>query len=599
MAVNSGADSTQTKDPGCGMPVDPKKTGFTVEMRGKVYCFCSEYCMRRFLEGPEIAYFSMEIGIKSEIPTYSGGLGALAGDTVRSAADLGVPMVAVTLVSRKGYLKQKITETGQQLEYPDEWDPSKFMKLEQATATVRIAGRDIKIRCWHYEHESPTRGAVPVLFLDTDLDGNTQEDREITNFLYGGDERYRLKQEIVLGIGGARILDALNFKVRKYHMNEGHSSLLTLELLRRNELNPDSVRDLCVFTTHTPVAAAFDKFSYDLVRELLGNEYPLDALEAYGGQDALNMTLLAVNLSKHVNGVTKAHMAYSEKLFPGHHIRAVTNGVHSYTWTCPQFRELFDKHIPGWANEPELLVRVDEIPNESVWDSHSGAKRDMINLIKKQTGVEMNGDILTLGFARRATAYKRSTLIFSDLERLRRTNRFGKLQLVFAGKAHPRDLMGKTMIQQIHEDMLRLKNEIKIVYLENYDMDMAGKLTSGVDVWLNTPMPPFEASGTSGMKAAHNGVLNFSVLDGWWIEGCIEEVTGWSIGPAADATVSEDERRGLELEDLYDKLKYLVIPTFYEKRDHWIHMMKSSIGKVAYYFNSHRMMRRYITEAYL
>jgi starch phosphorylase len=277
----------------------------------------------------------------------------------------------------------------------------------------------------------------------------------------------------------------------------------------------------------------------------------------------------------------------------------VTNGVHSHTWTCPHFRQLFDRHIAGWANEPELLVRVDEIPNEEVWDAHMNAKKDMISFVNEQTGVGMNADALTLGFARRATAYKRATLIFSDLERLRRVNRAGNLQLIFAGKAHPRDLLGKTMIQQIHNYTLELKNDIKIAYLENYDMNMAAKLTSGADVWLNTPMPPFEASGTSGMKAAHNGVLNFSVLDGWWIEGCIEEVTGWSIGPAADAPVSEDERRSLELEDLYDKLKYLVIPTFYDKRDHWIHMMKSSIGKIAYYFNSHRMMRRYITEAYL
>jgi starch phosphorylase len=581
------------------MPVDCEKTKFTAEMRGKTYYFCSEYCMRRFLEGPEIAYFSMEIGIRSEIPTYSGGLGALAGDTVRSAADLGVPMVAVTLVSRKGYLKQKIAESGQQLEYPDEWDPSKFMKQERATAKVRIADRDVMIGAWRYEHESPTRGAVSILFLDTDIEGNVQEDREITSFLYGGDERYRLKQEIVLGIGGATILEALNFKVRKYHMNEGHSSLLTLELLRRNGMDPDSVRDLCVFTTHTPVAAAFDKFSYDLVRELLGNQYPLETLKTYGGQDALNMTLLAINLSKHVNGVTKAHMVYSEKLFPGHHIRAVTNGVHSYTWTCGHFRQIFDWHIAGWANEPELLVRVDEIPNEEVWDAHMNAKKDMISFVNEQTGVGMNADTLTLGFARRATAYKRATLIFSDLERLRRVNSAGNLQLVFAGKAHPRDLTGKTMIQQIHDYMSQLKNEIKIIYLQNHNMDMAAKLTSGADVWLNTPMPPYEASGTSGMKAAHNGVLNFSVLDGWWIEGCIEEVTGWSIGPAPDAALGEDEKRRLELEDLYGKLKYVIIPTFYDKRDDWIRMMKSSIGKVAYYFNSHRMMRRYITEAYL
>jgi starch phosphorylase len=548
---------------------------------------------------PEIAYFCMEIGIGSGIPTYSGGLGSLAGDTIRTAADLRVPMVGVTLVSRKGYLKQKITETGQQQEYPDEWDPSQFMKLEQSTATVRIAGRDVKIGAWHYRHESANRGAVSVIFLDTDLEGNVQEDRRITHFLYGGDERYRLKQEIVLGIGGVRMLEALNFKVRKYHMNEGFSSLLAFELLRRNGMDPGSVRNLCVFTTHTPVAAAFDKFSYGLVRELLGDGYPVDALKPYGGQDALDMALLAVNLSKHVNGVSKAHTAYSQKLFPQRHIRSVTNGVHSYTWTCPRFRELFDKHIPGWANEPELLVRVDEVPHEDVWNSHMHAKKDMIDFIKERSGVEINAGVLTIGFARRATAYKRPTLIFSDLERLRRIGKSGNLQLVFAGKAHPNDLEGKTAIQQIHEYALELRDDIKIVYLEDYNMDVAAKLTSGVDVWLNTPKPPLEASGTSGMKAAHNGVLNFSVLDGWWIEGCIEGVTGWSIGPGPNASITEDERRNLELEDLYDKLKYLIIPTFYKNRDNWILMMKNSIGKVAYYFNSYRMMRRYVTEAYL
>ncbi|MGQ9718460.1 MAG: alpha-glucan family phosphorylase [Nitrososphaerales archaeon] len=586
------------KDPCCGMPVDPEKMKFKVDVRGKVYYFCSDYCMRYFLKGPEIAYFSMEVGIRSEIPTYSGGLGVLAGDTIRSSADLKIPLIAVSLVSRMGYFKQKVTERGEQLEYPDEWDPSKFMKLEPTTVAVRIGGRDVKIRAWHYEHQSLTGGIVPVLFLDTDIQENIREDREITNFLYGGDDKYRLRQEIVLGIGGTRMLEALNFNVRKYHMNEGHSSLLTLELLKKNGMDPDKVRNLCVFTTHTSVAAAFDKFPYDVVQELLGDEFPLDALKEYGGQDNLNMCLLAINLSKHINGVTKAHREYSEKLFPGHHIRAVTNGVHPYTWTCQPFREVFDRYIAGWANEPELFVRVDKIPNEDVWEAHMKAKKDLIDFINEKTGVGMDGQTLTLGFARRATAYKRATLIFSDLERLRRVNKGGSLQLVFAGKAHPRDETGKSIIQEIYNYISRLKGEIKIVYLENYNMEMAARLTSGADVWLNTPMPPLEASGTSGMKAAHNGVLNFSVLDGWWIEGCIEGVTGWSIGPPHDEAVREDERRSLELEDLYNKLKYLVIPTFYKYRDNWIDMMKNSIGKVAYYFNSHRMMQRYVSEAY-
>jgi len=587
------------RDPICGMPVEPKKAKFKIMVRGRVYYFCSEYCKRRFLERPRIAYFSMEVGIKSEILTYSGGLGVLAGDTIRSSADLKIPLVAVTLISRKGYLKQKITEEGEQLECPDEWNPSQYTTLLSPLVKVRIEDRDIKIRAWLYEHQSITSGVVPILFLDTNVEGNTPEDREITDVLYGGDDRYRLKQEIVLGIGGVRMLEALNFNVAKYHMNEGHSSLLTLELLKRNNMDDNKVKNLCVFTTHTPVEAAFDKFSYNLVQELLGDEFPLEALKKHGGQDRLNMTLLALNLSKYTNGVTKEHMEYSRKLFPAHRIMSVTNGVHSYTWTCPYFRELFDKYIPGWANEPELLVRIGPIPDEEIWEAHMKAKASLLEFIKEKRGVEMDVDTLTLGFARRATAYKRATLIFSDVERLREVNRIGRLQLVFAGKAHPRDIGGKKIIKEIHNYMRQLKDEIKMIYLEDYNMEMAAKLTSGVDVWLNTPLPPLEASGTSGMKAAHNGVINFSILDGWWIEGCIEGVTGWSIGPPPNESIGEQERRKMELEDLYNKLKYLIIPTFYNRRDEWINIMNNSIGKVAYYFNSHRMIRRYVTEAYL
>lgn len=587
------------KDPICGLPVEPERAEFRVEIRGRTYYFCSEHCKRIFIERSNIAYFSMEIGIRSEIPTYSGGLGVLAGDTIRSSADLRIPLVAVTLVSRKGYLRQEITEDGKQLEYPDEWDPSQFMGLMPAEVKVRIEGRDVKIRAWLYEHQSLTGGVVSILFLDTDVEGNAPEDREITDVLYGGDDRYRLKQEIVLGIGGIRMLQALDFNIRKYHMNEGHSSLLTLELLNRNGMNPDHVRNLCIFTTHTPVEAAFDKFSYDLVKGLLEEEFPMEFLKEHGGKDKLNMTLLALNLSKYINGVTKAHMEFSRKLFPRHHIWAITNGVHSYTWTCPHFRKLFDQYIPGWANEPELLVRVDGIPNDELWNAHLKAKEDLAAFVKEKSGVEMDASKLTIACARRATAYKRATLIFSDLERLREINKKGKLQLIFAGKAHPRDESGKTIIEEVFRNKALLKEEIDIAYLEDYDIDMAAKLTSGVDVWLNTPLPPLEASGTSGMKAAHNGVLNFSVLDGWWVEGCIEGVTGWSIGPSPDEIVAEEERRNRELQDLYNKLEYLVIPTFYRNRDAWIGMMENCIEKIAYYFNSHRMMRRYVTEAYL
>ncbi|MFX0163593.1 MAG: alpha-glucan family phosphorylase [Candidatus Hodarchaeota archaeon] len=546
----------------------------------------------------KIAYFSMEMGLNGSIPNYSGGLGILAGDTLRSSADLKLPLVAITLVNKKGYFKQELTKDGWQIEHPEEWNPSKFMKLLPGEAKVKIQNRDVKIKAWFYNVLSITGGVIPVLFLDTDVEGNAPEDREITSYLYGGDERYRLKQEIVLGIGGVRILDALDFKIRRYHMNEGHSSLLALELLRKHEMDVDKVRDLCIFTTHTPVEVGYDKFPYEIVEEIMGDLIPLETLKKFGGQDKLIMSRLALNLSRYINGVAKMHRDSSRDIFPGYAIQAITNGIHSYTWTCKSFRKLYDNYIPGWANEPELLVRVDIIPDEEIWHAHKEAKKALIDHINKTTNIGMDYDTLTLGFARRATGYKRANLIFSDLEKLRKVNRKGKIQLIFAGKAHSRDERGKRIIQEIFCHIERLKSEINIVYLENYNIMLAAILISGVDVWLNTPLPPLEASGTSGMKAAHNGVINFSVLDGWWIEGWVEGVTGWAIGPHPREKLSEEERKIRELDDLYNKLVYIIVPMFYERRDDWIMMMKNSIGKIAYYFNSHRMMLKYVTEAY-
>jgi starch phosphorylase len=587
------------RDPVCGMPVDEEKTEFKTEVRGRKYYFCSEYCQHTFLEEPDIAYFSMEIGLIDDIPTYSGGLGILAGDTIRSSADLKIPLVAVSLISRKGYFKQEITKEGKQIEHQDEWEPSKFMNELPTRVKVQIQGREVGIKAWLYDYESLTGGLVSILFLDTDVEGNTLEDKEITSFLYGGDERYRLKQETVLGIGGIRMLEASGFKIRKYHMNEGHSSLLTLELLRKNDMNIDKVKDVCIFTTHTPVESGHDKFTYDIFEEIMGEVIPLETLKKLGGENRLNMTLLALNLSKYVNGVAKRHRDFSMQLFPGHHISAITNGVHSFTWTCDSFRKLYHKYLPRWVNEPELLVRVDSIPDEEIWEAHMEAKEKLMDFIRQKTNISLERDVLTLGFARRATAYKRPDLLFSDLEKLKEINRKGRIQAIFAGKAHPKDWAGKHLIEEIHGYIEKLRDVINIVYLEDHDMQMAAKLTSGVDVWFNTPLPPFEASGTSGMKAAHNGVINFSVLDGWWIEGCVEGVTGWSIGPAPDEPLSDSEKKTRELNDLYSKLSYIIVPTFYYRRNEWIEMMKNSIGKIAYYFNSHRMMRRYATEAYL
>lgn len=564
-----------------------------------------EAILEELTKEPKIAYFSMEIGLNKDIPTYSGGLGILAGDTIKSAADLRLPLVAVSLLTKKGYFRQVLDERGRQREEPEEWEPLRFMIPLPERVNVEIEGRTVFVQAWLYVVKSLTGGAVPVFFLDTDIEENAPPDREITYFLYGGDRAYRLKQEMVLGICGVRILKELGFQIKKYHMNEGHASLLAVELLRefkrdieevwdeRLVWDVERVKDLCVFTTHTPVEAGHDKFPYELVSRIMGDFVPLYVLQDLGGKDHLNMTLLALNLSKYVNGVAKKHGEVSKNMFPGYEIHAITNGVHSYTWTCDSFKRLYDKYLPGWANEPELFVRVGRIPDEEIWNAHMEAKRQLLDFVRHNTGVEMSPDIFTIGFARRATAYKRADLLFSDLDRLEKIGR-GRLQIIYAGKAHPKDEAGKFLIERIFVIKEKLKDSIKIVYLENYNIEIALKLVSGVDIWLNTPLRPLEASGTSGMKAAHNGVPNFSVLDGWWIEGHIEGFTGWAIGPSPDVPADP----AMDANDLYNKLDNIILPTFYNDRHTWIRIMQNAIGKNAYYFNSHRMMRRYVTEAY-
>jgi starch phosphorylase len=353
-----------------------------------------------------------------------------------------------------------------------------------------------------------------------------------------------------------------------------------------------------VFTTHTPVEAGHDKFPYELVKTVMGELIPFDVLKNLGGKDNLNMTLLGLNLSEYVNGVAKKHGEVSRNMFPGYKIAAITNGVHSYTWTYESFKCIYDTYLPGWANEPELFVRIGRIPDAEIWKAHMEAKQNLFKYIKTETGTELDPEIFTIGFARRATAYKRPHLLFSDIERLERIGT-GKLQVVYAGKAHPRDETGKRIIESIFSYREKLKDKIKVVYLKNYDMEIALRLVSGVDVWMNTPLRPLEASGTSGMKAAHNGVLNFSILDGWWIEGHIEGFTGWSIGPAPTETKLHENMDTRDAEDLYNKLEYIIVPLFYSDRHGWIRMMQNAIGKNAYYFNTHRMMRRYVTEAYI
>ena len=558
-----------------------------------------------FIHEPRVAYFSMEIALRNEMPTYAGGLGVLAGDTLRAAADLGLPLVAVSLISRAGYFRQEIDAQGRQIERPASWDPAAFARPLDAKIAVSIDGQTVWIGAWLYVLEGHMGGRQPVLLLDTDLAENTPENRTLTHFLYGGDEAYRLRQEIVLGIGGIRMLQALGFQIRQYHMNEGHSALLGVELLRRYSYPPEGlrpgespydlmrVREQCNFTTHTPVEAGHDRYTYDVVRQVL--DHPVDeaTLKRLAGEDKLNMTRLALNLSEYVNGVAERHAEVSRRMFPSYRIHAITNGVHPFTWTAEPFRKLYDRYLPGWCHEPERLVRADCcLPGEELWSAHAQTKRALIEQVQDRTGVTLDPLRPVIGFARRMTAYKRPDLLFSDIERLKALALRYPFQIVLAGKAHPHDEGGKRLIEQLHRHAWTLADTLPIAYLPEYDLDTARLLTAGADVWLNTPLRPLEASGTSGMKAAFNGVPSLSILDGWWIEGCIEGITGWAIGDHADTADGDAPA-------LYDKLEYTVLPLFHEGgQAAWIPLMRGAISKNASYFNSHRMMRRYATEAY-
>lgn len=559
--------------------------------------------LAEFTQSPRVAYFSMEIALRSDIPTYAGGLGILAGDTIRTVADLELPVVAVSLLSRQGYFRQEIDSHGQQVEHAAPWRPQDVMQPMGAKIAVDIESRVVWIMAWLYVVQSPLGGRSPVLLLDTNLPENVPEDRAITDYLYGGDELYRLEQEIVLGIGGVRMLHALGFSISMYHMNEGHSALLGVELMRKlsrpqSELAPGEspydvpqVRSLCRFTTHTPVDAGHDRFGYELVQRALGSTIELDVLRALAGRDRLNMTQLALNLSEYVNGVAKRHAEKSNEMFPGHRVHAVTNGIHSYTWAAEPFKRLYDLHVPGWHHEPELLVRADCcISDTEIIDAHLECKKQLIAAVWNATGVELTPEQPIIGFSRRMTAYKRPDLIFSDLARLRSIARESPFQIVFAGKAHPHDGAGKQLIRALHTFIRELRGDIRMAFVPDYDMSRAISFVSGTDIWLNTPLRPLEASGTSGMKAALNGIPSLSVLDGWWVEGCIEGVTGWSVGNT-DSTRDADS--------LYDKLQHVVLPLYRGDPAGWVRVMKGAISKNASYFHSHRMMRRYGTEAYL
>lgn len=554
-----------------------------------------------------VAYFSMEVGLDPAIPTYSGGLGVLAGDTLRSAADLRVPMIGISLLHRKGYFRQHLDPTGQQTESPVEWHPEQHLEPLSPIVTVTIEGRAVQIRAWQFLVRGISGHTIPVYLLDTALTDNNPWDQTLTDHLYAGDDRYRLGQEVVLGMGGVAMLHGLGHTERlHYHMNEGHSALLAIALLER-QMSPrglervtdadlETVRSQCLFTTHTPVPAGHDKFPLPVVKQVLGPAYAA-ALETAQCcvEGTLNMTFLALFFSRYINGVAMRHGEVSRDLFPAYPINAITNGVHAVTWTSPPFRALFDRTITQWRTDNLYLRYAMDIPLHEIERTHVQVKRELLADVARRTGVHLDDTALTIGFARRATPYKRADLLFTNPERLRGIARsIGPLQVLYAGKAHPKDAEGQAMIQRIYHAAAALGDDVRILYLEEYDMALAQRLCAGVDLWLNTPRQPQEASGTSGMKAALNGVPSLSTLDGWWIEGHIEGVTGWAIGdghePPGDASN--------EVASLYDKLEHVILPMFYGRPAAFVDVMRSTIALNGSFFNTQRMVSQYVTNAY-
>ncbi len=555
----------------------------------------TEYALN-VLTHAHILYASMEIGLDSRVHTYSGGLGVLAGDTLRSCADLRLPVAALTLLYRKGYFQQHL-HNGIQTESDEPWDIDAFTTaLPHARVSMVIEGRTVWVEprigiiVGHKQ-----RHIVPVLMLDTHLKENAPQDREITDRLYGGDERMRLKQEAILGIAGKRVLRKIGCRhIHTFHMNEGHAAFAPMEdvlyFSRYYAFNQPRIKSLVksahVFTTHTPVPAGHDRFPYEMIKQTIGHEdLAWESLDL-GGHYECNMTKLALNLSRYANGVAKKHGEISKHMFPGYNIDSITNGVHLPTWVHPDIQTILDVKMPSWREQPSILERCYQVvTHEELWDAHQNAKRALLDEINARTGIQLDQTLLTIGFARRFATYKRADLIFSHLDRLREIGA-AKIQLVFAGQAHPRDEEGKRLIQRVIEYARQLSGDITVVFVEGYDVTLGRLMVQGCDLWLNNPVPPQEASGTSGMKAAANGIPNLSTLDGWWIEGITQNPqAGWIIEHGDD-----------DANKLYDTLSH-IIRVYYEHPDRWREHMVHALS-LASYFNTHRMVQEYQDRAW-
>ena len=535
----------------------------------------------------EIAYFSAEIGLSRSLPTYSGGLGILAGDHIKSAADIGLNMCAVTLLYKEGYFKQRVDEEGNQTETYPKFDPYPLLKKLDIKFTLPLRERDVWIEVYQYDYLGTNGHKIPIFFLDTDCGQNFHDDRIISLRLYSGDKDHRILQEAILGFGGMKLLNLIEqTSIRTYHMNEGHCSFLVLDLLERYNGDEKKVRNLCHFTTHTPVPAGHDHFAYERVEKLLSGLLPKDLkLPSLVQNGVFHMTELGLYFSRTANGVSELHGHVAREQFKWKDIGHITNGVHHVYWMSGPNKDLFDINFDDWRSNPEQLGGINKIPGPVLYAAHLESKKRLLAYANSQLSKALDIDTLTVGFARRAATYKRAQLIFNDMDRLIEIGR-GKLQIIFSGKAHPKDEGGKALIKNIVQSAKNFTGHIKIIYLENYNMWLGRLITSGVDVWLNTPLRPNEASGTSGMKAALNGVPNLSVLDGWWAEGCVDEVNGWAVGDPKEPSDDSDANH------LYELIEKKVIPLYYGEKDDWVSMMKESI-KTGVEYTSYRMVKDY------
>lgn len=541
---------------------------------------------------PVVGYFTAEIGLWSELHTYSGGLGVLAGDHVKSAADAGIPLVGVTLLYHQGYARQHIDKSGVQTESFPEFDPNDHLSKTEIVLKLHLDGTSLFAYVWKADIVGQAGHIVPVYFIDTRHPENSSEHQALSSRLYGGDDDVRIRQEYVLGVGGVQLFDHLKPRLHGLHLNEGHCTFAMLELLNRGWSRKE-LAQRSLFTTHTPVPAGHDRFEWPLVKEVVGELLPQDAKElviAAGDSEngrRCSMSHLAVALSTSVNAVSKLNADVAMTMFDEQIIQPITNGVHHITWTSPVMASLFDGYLAGWRTQPEAISAARKLPTEALLEARNDARQNLREFVLSKTGVELSSERLTIGFARRFATYKRANLVFRDLERLRNIGA-GKIQFVFSGKAHPRDKGGKQLIRDIYDSAEQIAEEIPVAFIENYDMETGLLMTSGVDIWLNNPIRPMEASGTSGMKAAMNGVPNCSILDGWWPEACIHGVNGWAIGNAEN--IRDDER---DANNIYQVLEQDVLPLWEGSEDAWAEMMKSSIAASAD-FTGHRMIQDYL-----